>query len=152
MGDVLMGCSATDNCQQPADLSISCTSVCTGGCCMVNQGMTRQLGDSPSFDVGQHQVTCSTTDASANIGTSTKTIEITDSEIPTLTGCVTSDVTIIINASQTTATALYDYDAVSSSDNSCNVTHARVSPTIGIPLQPGVYEVLYEASDCSGNQ
>lgn len=117
---------------------------------MVNQGMTRQLGESPSFDVGQHQVTCSTTDASDNTGTSTKTIEITDSEIPTLTGCVTSDVTL--NASETTATAMYDYDAVTSSDNSCNVTHARVSPTIGIPLQPGVYEVLYEASDCSGNQ
>jgi hypothetical protein len=147
---VPMGCSASDNCQQPADLSISCTSVCTAGCCMVNQGMTRQLGDSPSFDVGQHQVTCSTSDASNNAGTVTKTIEVTDSEIPTLTGCVTSDVTL--NASETTATALYDYDAVTSSDNSCNVTHGRVSPTIGIPLQPGVYEVMYEASDCSNNQ
>jgi hypothetical protein len=147
-----LGCGATDNCQQPADLSVNCKSQCTAGCCIANQGQLRQLPSlsSSSFDVGTHLLTCETEDASGNTGDTTQIITVLDTELPVLGGCVTQPV--VINASELTGTCEYDYDDVTASDNSCNVTHGRVNPKIGIPLIPGIYEVLYEASDCSGNE
>src|SRR6185295_14857159 len=93
---------------------------------------------------GSYTVTYSATDASGNTGTATRTVNVVDTQAPTVTVTGANPMTVECH------TTFTDPGATASDACDASVTSATASGSVNTNVQ-GSYTVTYSATDASGN-